>query len=398
MSAYSYIAIDITGIKKKGVLSAQSEREARKLIKDLNLTPISVQETKGNLSYLSKVKNKDIVIMTRQLATLLEANTSIMDAIKITADQSSNKNLVHILYNLREDIIQGKRLGLSMKKYPGVFSDTYTSLVSAGDSSGNLDVIFDKLADYLEESASIRQKVVSALAYPFILIGFSVIVIIALLAFVLPQVIGQFIKAGAELPFITKALLALSNNIMIIIAILLFIFFGLSYLYKQFIKDPEKHIIAHSKILSLPLMGNFILTSEIERFSSTMALLLESGTNLDIALEESSKIFNNRYLSKLILDSKSDVMEGKDFIFTLKQANIFPDIFIQLISSGYKSGNLIKMFHKVSHFLKNEIESKRSVFLALLEPLVIVFMGGFIMLIVLAILIPIMQMNTLSLG
>ena len=398
MSAYSYIAIDITGIKKKGVLSAQSEREARKLIKDLNLTPISVQETKGNLSYLSKVKNKDIVIMTRQLATLLEANTSIMDALKITADQSSNKNLVHILYNLREDIIQGKRLGLSMKKYPGVFSDTYTSLVSAGDSSGNLDVIFDKLADYLEESASIRQKVISALAYPFILIGFSVIVIIALLAFVLPQVIGQFIKAGAELPFITKALLALSNNIMIIIAILLFIFFGLSYLYKQFIKDPEKHIIAHSKILSLPLMGNFILTSEIERFSSTMALLLESGTNLDIALEESSRIFNNRYLSKLILDAKSDVMEGKDFIYTLNQANIFPDIFIQLISSGYKSGNLIKMFHKVSHFLKNEIESKRSVFLALLEPLVIVFMGGFIMLIVLAILIPIMQMNTLSLG
>ena len=398
MSAYSYIALDITGIKKKGVLSAQSEREARKLIKGLNLTPISVQETKGNLSYFSKVKNKDIVIMTRQLATLLEANTSIMDALKITADQSSNKNLVHILYNLREDIIQGKRLGLSMKKYPAVFSDTYTSLVSAGDSSGNLDIIFDKLADYLEESASIRQKVISALAYPFILIGFSVIVIIALLAFVLPQVIGQFIKAGAELPFITKALLALSNNIVAIIAILLFIFFGLSYLYKQYIKDPEKHIIAHSKTLSLPLMGNFILTSEIERFSSTMALLLESGTNLDIALEESSKIFNNRYLSKLILDSKSDVMEGKDFIFTLKQANIFPDIFIQLISSGYKSGNLIKMFHKVSHFLKNEIESKRSIFLSLLEPLVIVFMGGFIMLIVLAILIPIMQMNTLSLG
>ena len=398
MPAYSYSALDISGIKKKGVLSAQSERDARKLIKDLNLTPITVKEAKGNLSILSKVKNKDIVIMTRQLATLLEANTSIMDAIKITADQSNNKNLVHILYNLREDIIQGKRLGLSMKKYPGVFSDTYTSLVSAGDSSGNLDVIFDKLADYLEESASIKQKVISALAYPFILIGFSVIVIIALLAFVLPQVIGQFIKAGAELPFITKALLALSNNIVLIILIILLVFFSVSYFYKHYIKDPEKHIIAHSKVLSLPLMGNFILTSEIERFSSTMALLLESGTNLDVALEESSKIFSNKYLAKLILNAKSDVMEGKDFIYTLKQTNIFPDIFIQLISSGYKSGNLIKMFHKVSHFLKNEIESKRAVFLSLLEPLVIIFMGGFIMLIVLAILIPIMQMNTLSLG
>ena len=398
MPAYSYTALDISGIKKKGVLSAQSERDARKLIKELNLTPMIVQEAKGNLSNLSKVKNKDIVIMTRQLATLLEANTSIMEALKITADQSSNKNLVHILYNLREDIIQGKRLGLSMQKYPGVFSDTYTSLVSAGDSSGNLDTIFDKLADYLEESASIKQKVLSALTYPIILIGFSVIVIICLLAFVLPQVIGQFIKAGAELPFLTKALLALSNNIVLITIILIIIFFGFSYLYKQYIKDPQKHIYAHKKLIALPLVGNFILTSEIERFSSTMALLLESGTNLDVALEESSKIFSNKYLSQLILNAKSDVMEGKDFVYTLKQTNIFPDIFIQLISSGYKSGNLIKMFQKVSHFLKNEIESKRAIFLSLLEPLVIIFMGGFIMLIVLAILVPIMQMNTLSLG
>ena len=398
MPAYSYTALDISGIKKKGVLSAQSERDARKLIKELNLTPMTVQEAKGNLSNLSKVKNKDIVIMTRQLATLLEANTSIMEALKITADQSSNKNLVHILYNLREDIIQGKRLGLSMQKYPGVFSDTYTSLVSAGDSSGNLDTIFDKLADYLEESASIKQKVLSALTYPIILIGFSVIVIICLLAFVLPQVIGQFIKAGAELPFLTKALLALSNNIVLITIILIIIFFGFSYLYKQYIKDPQKHIYAHKKLIALPLVGNFILTSEIERFSSTMALLLESGTNLDVALEESSKIYSNKYISQLIINAKSDVMEGKDFVYTLKQTNIFPDIFIQLISSGYKSGNLIKMFQKVSHFLKNEIESKRAIFLSLLEPLVIIFMGGFIMLIVLAILVPIMQMNTLSLG
>ena len=176
------------------------------------------------------------------------------------------------------------------------------------------------------------------------------------------------------------------------------IFFGFSYLYKQLIKNPEKHIFAHKKLLSLPLVGNFLLTSEIERFSSTMALLLESGTNLDVALAESSKIFSNKYLSQLILNAKNDVMEGKDFVFTLKQTDIFPDIFIQLISSGYKSGNLIKMFQKVSQFLKNEIESKRSVFLSLLEPLVIIFMGGFIMLIVLAILVPIMQMNTLSLG
>jgi general secretion pathway protein F len=129
-----------------------------------------------------------------------------------------------------------------------------------------------------------------------------------------------------------------------------------------------------------------------------MALIMESGTNLDIAIEESSKVFNNKYLNYIVMNAKQDVVEGKDFIFSLTKTQVFPNIFIQLISSGYKSGNLVKMFHKASDFLKNEIDSKRSIFLSLLEPLVIIFMGGFIMLIVLAILIPIMQMNTLSLG
>ena len=398
MSTFNYTALDKLGKKKKGVLSAQSEREARKFIKDLNLTPITVTQSEGIRGIKSKVKNKDIVIMTRQIATLLEANTSIIDALKITADQINNKDLITILYSLREDVIQGKRLGQSMMKYPGVFDNTYSSLVTAGDSSGNLDTIFNKLADYLEESASIRQKVISALTYPFILIGFSIIVIISLLVFVLPQVINQFIKAGAELPLITKLLLGLSNNIFIILFVILAIYIGLALLYKKFISEENNHISAHKQFLKIPLIGNFILTSEIERFSSTMALIMESGTNLDTALDESAKVFNNKYLNSLIIEAKNDVIEGKDFIYSLKQTNIFPDIFIQLISSGYKSGNLIKMFHKSSSFLKNEIETKRSIFLSLLEPLVIIFMGGFIMLIVLAILIPIMQMNTLSLG
>ena len=398
MSTFNYTALDNLGKKKKGVLSAQSEREARKFIKDLNLTPIIVTQSEGIRGIKSKVKNKDIVIMTRQIATLLEANTSIIDALKITADQLNNKDLITILYSLREDVIQGKRLGQSMMKYPGVFDNTYSSLVTAGDSSGNLDTIFNKLADYLEESASIRQKVISALTYPFILIGFSIIVIVSLLVFVLPQVINQFIKAGAELPLITKLLLGLSNNIFIILFIILAIYIGLALLYKRFISEENNHISAHKQFLKIPLIGNFILTSEIERFSSTMALIMESGTNLDTALDESAKVFNNKYLNSLIIEAKNDVIEGKDFIYSLKQTNIFPDIFIQLISSGYKSGNLIKMFHKSSSFLKNEIETKRSIFLSLLEPLVIIFMGGFIMLIVLAILIPIMQMNTLSLG
>ncbi len=395
MPAYSYTAINKIGTKKKGIISAISEREARKLVKDLNLTPLKISESK-NLGKTLRIKNKDIVLMTRQLATLLEAGTPIVDSIDITAKQIRNKNLIQVLFNLKEDLVQGKRLGNSMKKFPGVFSDTYISMVSAGDSSGNLDTVFSKLADYLEESASIRQKVISALTYPLILIGFSLIVIISLLAFVLPQVVNQFIKAGAELPFITKFLIGISNNIIPILIVVLFFAVGLYYLYKKYTNNKDNKIFIDKKILAIPFLGNFILNSELERFSSTMELLLASGTNLDIALGECSKIFNNQYLSNIVMNAKNDVIEGKDFIASMKYGQVFPDIFIQLISSGYRSGNLEKMFNKVSNFMKSEIENKRSVFLSLLEPIVIIFMGGFIMMIVLAILIPIMQMNTLA--
>ena len=394
MPAYSYTAINQDGTKKKGILSAESEREARKLVKELKLTPLKVSESK-DLGKTLKIKDKDIVIMTRQLATLLEASTPIVEALNITAKQLRNKNLIYILYNLKEEIIQGKRLGSSMKKFPGVFSDTYISMVTAGDSSGNLDIVFTKLADYLEESASIKQKVISALTYPIVLIGFSIVVIISLLAFVLPQVVGQFIKAGAELPFITKFLIGISNNIIPILIIFAVLFAITFYSYKNYVRKIENKISFDQRVLNIPLLGNFILNSELERFSSTMELLLASGTNLDVALDECSKIFDNKFLSKIVVDAKNDVVEGKDFIVSLKNEGIFPDIFIQLISSGYRSGNLAKMFNKVSHFMKSEIENKRAIFLSLLEPVVIILMGGFIMLIVLAILIPIMQMNTL---
>ncbi len=396
MPAFSYSAIDKNGIKKKGILSADSERDARKIIKDLNLIPITVN-INLNKTKDPNVKNKDLVIVTRQLATLLEANTPIVDALNITANQL-NSNLSYILYDLKEDIVQGKRLGNSMKKYPKIFSDTYISLISAGDSSGNLDKVFLKLADYLEESEAAKQKIKSALTYPLILICFSTLIIISLLYFVLPSVVGQFVKAGAELPLLTKVLLYFSNNIILILLSLSVLSISIFYTFKNYTKNKDNLIKVHKRILNLPFFGKFIMNSELERFSNTMNLLLESGMNLDSALVEGSKVFNNKFLSDTFVNIKKDVVEGKDFAMLLKKELLLPEIFIQLISSGYKSGNLISMFLKVKEFLNREIDAQKSMFLSLVEPLVIVLMGGFVMLIVLAILIPIMQMNTIVLG
>ena len=396
MPAFSYSAIDKNGIKKKGILSADSERDARKIIKDLNLIPITVN-INLNKTKDPNVKNKDLVIVTRQLATLLEANTPIVDALNITANQL-NSNLSYILYDLKEDIVQGKRLGNSMKKYPKIFSDTYISLISAGDSSGNLDKVFLKLADYLEESEAAKQKIKSALTYPLILICFSTLIIISLLYFVLPSVVGQFVKAGAELPLLTKVLLYFSNNIILILLSLSVLLISIFYTFKNYTKNKDNLIKVHKRILNIPFFGKFIMNSELERFSNTMNLLLESGMNLDSALVEGSKVFNNKFLSDTFVNIKKDVVEGKDFAMLLKKELLLPEIFIQLISSGYKSGNLISMFLKVKEFLNREIDAQKSMFLSLVEPLVIVLMGGFVMLIVLAILIPIMQMNTIVLG
>ncbi|SVC70098.1 uncharacterized protein METZ01_LOCUS322952, partial [marine metagenome] len=254
------------------------------------------------------------------------------------------------------------------------------------------------LASYLEEVENIKQKVVSALAYPIILIVFSLAVITALLTFVMPQVVDQFVRAGVALPLLTELLLSISRNMPYILLLLVTASFLGMVWYKRIRSKPKQLIKLHKRFLSLPMFGGFLLNAELERFSSTMYMMLNSGINLDAAMGESVKVINNKYLQELIMTAKKQVTEGTDFVVSLQKTAIFPDIFLQLIASGYLSGNLTSMFKKVSEFMKSEIESRRSMILSLLEPIVIIIMGGFILLIVLAILIPIMQMNAVSIN
>ena len=398
MPAYSYIAFNADGKKQSGYISANSEREARKLIKALSLTPIGIEESTKALKNKARVGSKALVLATRQMATLLESDIALDEALKIVADHVSNQELSSIFYEIREQVIQGRRLGQAMMNFPNVFPNTYVSLVGAGDASGKLGLMFNNLADYLEESEQIKQKIFSALTYPAILIVFSIGVIVALLTFVMPQVVSQFIRAGVDLPLLTEILLTISNSMPVIIMVCLMVCFSLLLIYRKILVNQTKLIALHKRWLSLPLIGDFILKADLERFSSTMHLLLNSGITLDTAMQESSKVVNNQYLNQLINQANKEISEGRDFIVSLEDTSIFPDIFIQLIASGYIAGNLTDMFQKVSEFMKSEIEARRSMVLSLLEPAVIIIMGGFILLIVLAILIPIMQMNAVTIG
>ena len=214
----------------------------------------------------------------------------------------------------------------------------------------------------------------------------------------MPQVVDQFVRAGATLPLLTRTLMTVSDYVWVILVAVMAIFVGLYFLYINLLKDNKAAISMHRKFLKIPLVGSFILNAEIERFARIMHLMMKSGLNLDVAMQQAHVVIGNRYISQIILKSRADLVEGKDFIISLRESKIFPSLFVQLLSSGYKSGNLVFMFEKVTQYMKGEIENKRSVVLSLLEPLVIIFMGGIILLIVLAILIPIMQMNTIALG
>jgi general secretion pathway protein F len=236
------------------------------------------------------------------------------------------------------------------------------------------------------------------MTYPAILLLFSIGVVFGLLTFVMPQIVDQFVRAGATLPFLTEFLMSVAKYSPFILLMLFILSIMILLGYRKLMDDNLKAIKIHKQFLKIPILGSFFLNAEVEKFSSIMHLMMKSGLNLDLAMEQASSVISNKYIASTIKQSREDLIEGKDFILSLRKAKIFPSLFIQLLSSGYKSGNLIFMFEKVTQYMKQEIENKRSAVLSLLEPLIIILMGGVILLIVLAILIPIMEMNTISLG
>jgi len=398
MSNYKYSALNAEGKKTSGILNAHSEREARQLVKSMNLTPLKVDLTNTKKSKTAKVSYKDLLFATRQISTLLDSGVTLDETLQSIAKEVDNKVLSSALHSIRDEVLQGKRIDVALSSFPNIFDQTYCSLISAGDASGNLSSAFNNLADYLEESAQIRQQVISAMTYPALLMLFSIGVVFGLLTFVMPQIVDQFVRAGATLPLLTRVLMTVSNYSVLILGIIFSGILAGYFFYKKMNQIPQTAIKMHRAFLKIPLLGSFFLNAEVERFSSIMHLMMKSGLNLDMAMEQAQGIIGNKYIASIINKSRNDLVEGKDFILSLKSANIFPSLFVQLLSSGYKSGNLVFMFEKVTQYMKQEIENKRSTVLALLEPLIIIFMGGIILVIVLAILIPIMEMNTISLG
>ena len=394
MATYKYTAFDENEKNLKGFINASDADEARLILINRGLNPLNIEKALQKKSKV-RISQNNLSIFTKQMSALLSAGTPIEKCLVLLSKQSSNSKFSQILLNINEDITEGNSLSSSMKKYPSIFDEIYTSTIYAGETSASLSEVFHDLSIYLDKEAKIRSQVVGALIYPAVLFIVSIAVIYALLSFVLPQVVEQFISSNVELPVLTQTLLAFSEVFPIIIA---FILLSLIAIYVVQVTNiiPQKYQLMISKyFLFIPLIGPIILYDQTARFCSSMRLMTKAGLNTIDSLQIAQNTFKNKYLKSQVEKVVNKVISGTSISKAFAQVQIFPEVFQQLLSSGDLGSQVSEMFEKTKEFLDQEVDTRRNILLTLLQPIVILTMGVFVMLIVLSIMLPLLQMNNL---
>ena len=394
MATFKYTAFYENEKNLKGFINASDTDEARLILINRGLNPLNIEKTLQKRSKV-RISNNNLSIFTKQMSALLSAGTPIEKCLVLLSKQSSNSKFSQILLSINEDITEGNSLSSSMKKYPSIFDEIYTSTIYAGETSASLSEVFHDLSIYLDKEAKIRSQVVGALIYPAVLFFVSIAVIYALLSFVLPQVVEQFVSSNVELPLLTQTLLAFSEVFPIIIATTLLILIGI-YVVQITNIIPQKYQLMISKyFLFIPLIGPIILYDQTARFCSSMRLMTKAGLNTIDSLQIAQNTFKNKYLKSQVEKVVNKVIAGTSISKAFAQVQIFPEVFQQLLSSGDLGSQVSEMFEKTKEFLDQEVDTRRNLLLTLLQPIVILTMGVFVMLIVLSIMLPLLQMNNL---
>lgn len=394
MKTFEYIAFDNHEKKTRGILSAENSREAQNILEKRDLIPLKIKISTKNISNL-KLNSRQLSVFTKQLASLLAAGTPLEKTLQILSNQTNDRKISQLTTLLLEDIQSGQTLSFAMSKFPKIFNNIYTSAILAGESSASLPSIFSDLSEFIDKEEKIKSQVTSALVYPILLLGVSVLVIYALVSLVLPQVVEQFLSTNIELPLLTKILLSLSNVFpLFLLVIVLMIIASLVFFRTKLISESIKIRIS-SFLLKFPLFGSLVLFNQTARFCSSMHLMTSAGLNTVDSLQIAKDTFTNKCLKSEIEFIIKRVLSGSSISHAFSQSKVFPNVFIQLIASGDVGSQISQMFKNIHIFLNEEVEAKRNIMLTLLQPLVILFMGVFVMLIVMAIMLPLLQMNNL---
>jgi general secretion pathway protein F len=401
LGAFEYTAVDATGRERKGVLEGDTARSVRQMLRDQSLLPVSVNEVlqtetkreRQQFSLRRGISAADLSLLTRQIATLVRSGLPLEEALMAVSEQTERPRIRSIVMGVRAKVMEGHSLADGLSDFPAVFPELYRATVSAGEQSGHLDTVLERLADYTESREQMRSRTLTAMLYPVLLFIVCVSIVAMLLTFVVPKIVKQFENSKAELPFLTQILIAISDFLRhwglltLVIVILAFVAFF------RWLRDPAARRRFHAFLLRLPLIGKVVRGNNTARFARTFSTLTSSAVPVLEAMRIAGEVVTNLPMRDAVQDAAARVREGAAIGRSLGASKIFPPMMIHLISSGETSGDLETMLDRAATNQEREMDSILGAAVGLLGPLMILVMGGLV--IVLAMLLPIFQLNQL---
>jgi general secretion pathway protein F len=404
MPAFSYVAVDAEGRTRRGVVEADAPRQARAGLRSEGLVPLELApvdaeaQVRGTGRWLQRrqrLSASELALLTRRLALLLEAGLTVEQALSALIEQARDEAGGHILAAVRAEVVSGHSFAAALDRYPSTFSDIYRALVSTGEQSGELAAVMARLADYLERRQALRQSAGLALLYPAIVALVGLLIVAGLLAYVVPQVVQVFEQSRQSLPLLTRAMLEISSFVRGNFASLVLGGIALGVFLRATYSRPATRAKWHAMLLRAPVLGPLAQGSDTARLASTLAILVGSGVPLLQALLAGGKVMKLLPLRAAVDDAAERVREGSSLHRALASRKLFPPIFVHLVSSGEASGRLAHMLGQAARQQEAESDARLGILTRVLEPAVIVALGLLVLLVVLAILLPIIEMNAL---
>jgi len=404
MGAFEYTAVDAGGRSRKGVIEGDTARHVRSLLRERQLLPVTVEEVAARESrrqrgsrfgFARGLSAADLSLMTRQLSTLVRAGLPLEEALLAVSQQTEKPRVQSIVLGVRAKVVEGHTLATGLGDFPRVFPEIYRATVSAGEQSGHLDAVLERLADYTESREQMRQNVMGAMLYPIVLTLMCFTIVSILLTYVVPKVVDVFEANHAKLPLATRVLVAVSGFLRHYGLWLLLAIAVASFVFWRSLKSREMLRRVHQTMLTVPLMGRIVRGVNSARFTRTLSILTASAVPVLDALRISSEVVTNLPMRDAVTDAAARVREGAPIGRSLASSRLFPPMTVHLISSGESSGQLQTMLERAATNQERELEGLLAALVGLLGPLLIVGMGLFVMGIVFAMLLPIFEMNSL---
>ena len=405
MAGFRYQALDSTGRLHKGVLETDSQRQVRAMLREQGLTAIEVEgltqqsDAPGKVSTRKASRRKlsiaQLSLLTRQFATLLGASLTVEQTMNALIEQADNQFIRQVLAGVRGEVLAGQTLARAMGQFPRVFPELYRTLVEAGEKSGQLSKVMSRLADYTEDRQSLQRKTTTAMVYPAVVTVVAILVVAGLLTYVVPKVVAVYANSKQTLPLLTRVMISLSDFLVATGVYWVIALIAGGWLFARALRQPPIRMRFDRFVLKLPVIGRLARGVNTARLGSTLAILVSSRVPLLTALQAGVGVVTNLPMKQALIETEKLVREGGSLSRSLASTKMFPPVMVHLIASGEQSGKLDEMLERVASSQAQEIESRVSTLTSLLEPMLMLVMGVVVLLIVIAILLPIFELNTL---